>query len=246
MGNSKPRLRTTCDGCFLAKVKCSKARPVCSRCLIVGLFCKYSPSGVTHSAARAAQDALCPATLSEESLVELGAWNCNPLADQQLSPAIPMSTGGVGSTSVGTAAPSPYFSAAAPGPLPPPAHKYGVTGVYSQGPSSCSSPGSATAAKSGAASWFSTSVYTSSSSGGAAGLYNTTTESTAWSSPIMSPVDGGRYDLATHWPQDDPSPGGMDPYAYQSSSFSAMPYQTAMPGYELAEADILNRSLLRS
>jgi hypothetical protein len=63
----------------------------------------------------------------------------------------------------------------------------------------------------------------------------------------MSPVDGGRYDLATHWPQDDLSSGGMDPYAYQSSSFSAMqPYQTAMPGYELAEADILDRSLLRS
>jgi hypothetical protein len=53
----------------------------------------------------------------------------------------------------------------------------------------------------------------------------------------MSPVDGGLYDLATHWPQDDPSSGGMDPYAYQSSSFSAMqPYQTAMLGYDMNTA----------
>jgi hypothetical protein len=40
----QPRLRASCDGCFLAKVKCSKARPVCSRCLTVGLVCRYSPS----------------------------------------------------------------------------------------------------------------------------------------------------------------------------------------------------------
>ena len=40
----QPRLRASCDGCFLAKVKCSKARPVCSRCLAVGLVCRYSPS----------------------------------------------------------------------------------------------------------------------------------------------------------------------------------------------------------
>jgi hypothetical protein len=67
--------------------------------------------------------------------------------------------------------------------------------------------------------------------------YNTTNESTAWSPPIMSPVDGGLYDLAAHWPQDDPSSGGMDPYAYQSGSFSTMqPYQTAMPGYDMNAA----------
>jgi hypothetical protein len=38
------RLRASCDGCFLAKVKCSKARPICSRCLTCGTECKYSPS----------------------------------------------------------------------------------------------------------------------------------------------------------------------------------------------------------
>ncbi|SPN97747.1 uncharacterized protein DNG_01261 [Cephalotrichum gorgonifer] len=40
----QPRLRASCDGCFIAKVKCSKARPICSRCLACGLECRYSPS----------------------------------------------------------------------------------------------------------------------------------------------------------------------------------------------------------
>lgn len=38
------RLRASCDGCFFAKVKCSKTRPICSRCLTCGADCKYSPS----------------------------------------------------------------------------------------------------------------------------------------------------------------------------------------------------------
>ncbi|KFY25112.1 hypothetical protein V493_04827 [Pseudogymnoascus sp. VKM F-4281 (FW-2241)] len=38
------RLRASCDGCFFAKVKCSKTRPICSRCLACGTDCKYSPS----------------------------------------------------------------------------------------------------------------------------------------------------------------------------------------------------------
>ncbi|KAG9252038.1 uncharacterized protein F5Z01DRAFT_246074 [Emericellopsis atlantica] len=40
----QPRLRASCDGCFVAKIKCSKARPMCSRCLQIGLICHYSPS----------------------------------------------------------------------------------------------------------------------------------------------------------------------------------------------------------
>ncbi|KAK3325195.1 hypothetical protein B0H66DRAFT_113635 [Apodospora peruviana] len=47
MSSSKPRqprLRASCDGCFLAKVKCSKARPICNRCLSCGIECRYSPS----------------------------------------------------------------------------------------------------------------------------------------------------------------------------------------------------------
>lgn len=40
----QPRLRASCDGCFLAKIKCSKERPICQRCLTCGTDCKYSPS----------------------------------------------------------------------------------------------------------------------------------------------------------------------------------------------------------
>ncbi|ETS82100.1 hypothetical protein PFICI_07102 [Pestalotiopsis fici W106-1] len=39
-----PRMRASCDGCFLAKVKCSKGKPMCQRCMTTGLACKYSPS----------------------------------------------------------------------------------------------------------------------------------------------------------------------------------------------------------
>ena len=42
---SKPvKLRESCDSCLLAKVKCSKQRPLCSRCLSNGAPCDYSPS----------------------------------------------------------------------------------------------------------------------------------------------------------------------------------------------------------
>ncbi|KAI0196978.1 hypothetical protein F4808DRAFT_439049 [Astrocystis sublimbata] len=38
------RLRASCDGCFLAKVKCTKDRPMCRRCRQIGLECNYSPT----------------------------------------------------------------------------------------------------------------------------------------------------------------------------------------------------------
>lgn len=38
------KLRESCDSCLIAKVKCSKARPVCARCLSNGAACGYSPS----------------------------------------------------------------------------------------------------------------------------------------------------------------------------------------------------------
>lgn len=38
------KLRESCDSCLLAKVKCSKSRPVCRRCLTTGANCGYSPS----------------------------------------------------------------------------------------------------------------------------------------------------------------------------------------------------------
>ena len=38
------KLRESCDSCLVAKVKCSKTRPVCTRCLANGAACGYSPS----------------------------------------------------------------------------------------------------------------------------------------------------------------------------------------------------------
>lgn len=48
MGTEPPtkpvKLRESCDSCLQAKVKCSKSRPLCSRCLANGAPCDYSPS----------------------------------------------------------------------------------------------------------------------------------------------------------------------------------------------------------
>ena len=38
------KLRVSCDACHLLKIKCSKTRPLCSRCLVCGSNCTYSPS----------------------------------------------------------------------------------------------------------------------------------------------------------------------------------------------------------
>ncbi|MCJ1469423.1 hypothetical protein MMC07_008056 [Pseudocyphellaria aurata] len=38
------RLRASCDGCYLSKVKCTKETPTCRRCSNHGVVCKYSPS----------------------------------------------------------------------------------------------------------------------------------------------------------------------------------------------------------
>lgn len=38
------KYRESCDSCLVAKVKCSKTRPVCTRCLGNGANCGYSPS----------------------------------------------------------------------------------------------------------------------------------------------------------------------------------------------------------
>lgn len=38
------RMRASCDVCFMAKVKCSKDKPICRRCVVNGTECAYSPS----------------------------------------------------------------------------------------------------------------------------------------------------------------------------------------------------------
>lgn len=41
--SSKPKLRTSCDGCQEAKLGCSQEKPTCRRCLRHGTTCVYSP-----------------------------------------------------------------------------------------------------------------------------------------------------------------------------------------------------------
>ncbi|KAK6580052.1 hypothetical protein PZA11_007074 [Diplocarpon coronariae] len=58
------KLRASCDTCFLAKVKCSKARPICSRCLACGADCRYSPSSRAGKPKSARRPTPLPSTSS--------------------------------------------------------------------------------------------------------------------------------------------------------------------------------------
>jgi len=69
------RLRSSCDNCYISKIKCSKSRPLCSRCLVCGTSCTYSPSGRSgrrlkkteqQQAGNGAPDGLDPKQLSEQ------------------------------------------------------------------------------------------------------------------------------------------------------------------------------------
>lgn len=62
------KLRESCDSCLLAKVKCSKTRPMCGRCLANGAICAYSPSsraGRKHRNAAVTGRAKTPARYSK-------------------------------------------------------------------------------------------------------------------------------------------------------------------------------------
>ncbi|KAI0407673.1 hypothetical protein F4802DRAFT_522289 [Xylaria palmicola] len=78
-----PRLRASCDGCFIAKVKCSKARPVCSRCLSCGIHCKYSPSSRAGKPKADSLHVPPPDGPPQEQ------QQTQPLADDQLAFALP-------------------------------------------------------------------------------------------------------------------------------------------------------------
>uniref|UniRef100_L2FMP0 Transcription factor n=1 Tax=Colletotrichum fructicola (strain Nara gc5) TaxID=1213859 RepID=L2FMP0_COLFN len=73
----QPRLRASCDGCFLAKVKCSKARPICSRCLACGLECRYSPSS---RAGKPKSDNSAP---SHANTVHMDMTDLSPIMDEK-------------------------------------------------------------------------------------------------------------------------------------------------------------------
>lgn len=70
------KLRESCDSCLLAKVKCSKSRPICGRCLANGAICAYSPSsraGRKNRNAAATEAAKIPARYNkvEETVNDL-------------------------------------------------------------------------------------------------------------------------------------------------------------------------------
>ena len=75
------RLRASCDGCYLSKVKCTKETPICTRCLNHNMECKYSPS----------QRVGKPRRLQEERSPKKGMV-CNGNVIKTLNPS---STGGV-------------------------------------------------------------------------------------------------------------------------------------------------------
>jgi hypothetical protein len=41
---SPTKYRSSCDGCYFAKLKCTKDKPICPRCKNLSLICHYSPS----------------------------------------------------------------------------------------------------------------------------------------------------------------------------------------------------------
>lgn len=42
-GRGRPKLRSSCDGCGAAKLKCDRGQPECGRCVSYGLSCVYGP-----------------------------------------------------------------------------------------------------------------------------------------------------------------------------------------------------------
>jgi hypothetical protein len=75
----QPKLRASCDTCFLAKVKCSKVRPVCSRCLACGAECKYRPS------CRAGKPKSGLSRADQRAAVEVNAVRHSPQAKRYLA-----------------------------------------------------------------------------------------------------------------------------------------------------------------
>jgi hypothetical protein len=67
------KLRSACDSCYNSKVKCSRSRPLCSRCLVLGTNCVYSPSGRSGRKSRKSEENVVledshPAQDGEEAL----------------------------------------------------------------------------------------------------------------------------------------------------------------------------------
>ena len=88
------KLRASCDGCYLSKVKCSKETPACSRCAAHGIPCKYSPSQRMGKPRRLQSNAVEPDFQFSRSGNELDTRSLNtglmqtPLSDWLIDPTI--------------------------------------------------------------------------------------------------------------------------------------------------------------
>ena len=88
------KLRASCDGCYISKVKCSKETPACSRCAAHGIPCKYSPSQRMGKPRRLQSNAVEPDFQFPSSRNELDTRSLNnglmqaPLSDWLVDPSI--------------------------------------------------------------------------------------------------------------------------------------------------------------
>lgn len=89
------KLRASCDGCYISKVKCSKETPACSRCAAHGIPCKYSPSQRMGKPRRLQSNAVEPEFQYSTSGNELDTRSLNnnglmqaPLSDWLVDPSI--------------------------------------------------------------------------------------------------------------------------------------------------------------
>ncbi|KAL2023148.1 hypothetical protein VTK56DRAFT_3754 [Thermocarpiscus australiensis] len=83
--SDEPRLRASCDACFSAKVKCSKTKPVCSRCLTCGSPCNYSPC-LRSGRAKSAQSSSTATPPGLQGISAMPAQQPMPVALTDLSP----------------------------------------------------------------------------------------------------------------------------------------------------------------
>lgn len=99
MAPKSVKLRESCDSCLVAKVKCSKDRPLCSRCLQNGSECGYSPSS---RAGRKNRDVASNKANAQKSKASLSSTSRPTPTSHPSIPMYRLSGGGDDSHSRGT------------------------------------------------------------------------------------------------------------------------------------------------
>lgn len=83
-----PRLRASCDGCYLSKVRCTKEIPGCSRCLNHGVLCRYSPSQRIGKPRRLRENDQARDRHKDPSTSTATSFNCPPTCDVAVPPPL--------------------------------------------------------------------------------------------------------------------------------------------------------------